>query len=650
MRKALKIIAILLGVVIGLLVLVAVALTILVDPNRYRDDIVAAVKAQTGRDLTIEGDLRLSFFPWIGLKTGRLVLANAPGFGPEPFAVVGGSEIKVELWPLLRQQVVVDAVRLNGLRLNLARNKKGRTNWEDLAKSAESAEPPPTTEEPGAGAALAAFTINRFEIRDSEATWRDEAAGAAYAVRNLELTSANVLGAEPAPLRFAFDLESKDPPIRERVQLEARARFDAEAGALDLPELTVTVGDVGLQAQLRGTRLYAEPVLAGGIEVSPFDARALLGKLGVDYLPADEKALRKVALRAQLQHDPRTSALSNLQLTLDETQLTGKLALHHKPETAYRFELAVDSIDVDRYLPPPTAPDPQQPERSPAEAAVVPVALLRETNAEGTFRAGKLKAFGVRAEDMVLKVNARNGRIDLGPNQAKLYGGTYSGRTLIDASGRVPQFRMDEKLTGVQLGPLLKDAQVFDRYSGTGNVSLNLTAQGLDAKAITRTLSGTVTVAMRDGKIEGVNLQKIVQQARAALDAARGREVQAATEPSDETAFKSLTATARITKGVARNDDLKLDGPVVRATGSGTADLVKETLDYRLQVTVAEGADRQGTTVPVRVRGPFAGPSYSVDVSALLREQTKPLQQKLEKKLDQELQDGLERLRQKLRR
>ncbi len=93
----------------------------------------------------------------------------------------------------------------------------------------------------------------------------------------------------------------------------------------------------------------------------------------------------------------------------------------------------------------------------------------------------------------------------------------------------------------------------------------------------------------------------------------------------------------RVVNGIAQNDDLALDGPNLRATGRGTADLVRETLDYRLKVTVAEGAERRGTTVPVIISGTFAKPSYNVDFGELVK-------QEAEKQLEKQLQKGLEQL------
>lgn len=646
MRRPIKIVAIVAGAVVGLIVLAIVLVAVFVDPNRYRDDIIRAVKTHTGRDFQIDGKLKLSFFPWLGLETGALQLANAPGFGKEPFARVESAGIKVELLPLLRKEVRVDAIRLNGLNLNLAKNKDGRTNWDDLTKPQAKPAEPETPKSPDAGAALAAFTVNELSVRNANVVWDDQQSGARYAVRGLDLTSGNLLGATPVPLKLAFDLETGKPPVRNRVELNARANLDPAKQTLNVPELTLAAGPLTLKGSVTGTQLQQAAKFAGRIEVARFNARDLLKQLGIAYAPTDAKALTNVGMSTKFNATTTSASLNEFALTLDDTHLTGSLSLASFTPLTPRFDLAVDRIDIDRYLPAATETkgDAKTDNNAPAAAPVViPLALLREFDTQGKFKVQTLKAFGIQSQDISLQVNARNGNIALGPNTAKLYGGTYNGRTTIDASGKVPRFQFTEKLANVQLGPFLKDAKLFERYSGTGNVDLNLTGQGLDGPSITRTLNGTAAIALRDGKIQGVNLQKLVNDARAVYDKVRGRDVEAKPQPSDETAFQSLTANIKVTNGVAQNDDLKLVGPVVRAEGKGNADLVQEKIDYRLRVTLSEAAERKGTTVPVTISGPFASPKYGVDVSEMFKEQAGESIQKKRESLEQKLGDKLKR-------
>ncbi len=649
MRKALKIGAILVGVVVALLVILVIVATVVIDPNRYRDDIIKVVKDQTGRDLKIEGKLGLSFFPWIGLETGRLQLSNAPGFGPEPFALVDSAGIKVQLLPLFRKQVVVDAVRLNGLKLHLARAADGRTNWADLAKSETKPAPQqPPSQPTDARAAAAIFTVNRVEVRNSEFTWRDQTSGAAYAAKRVELASGNILGSTPVPLRLAFDIESAKPKITRRVELDAKLNADLAGEKLNIPELRASTGDLQLRAQLQGTEVLRDPKFQGRVELPPFNLRALLQELQIAYAPTDGNALKKVGLVAQLGYSAQAMSVSDLRLTLDDSALTGKLTAQRQPRASYRFDFALDNIDVDRYLPPSqksSGDGKAAAGKGNAEAVVIPLALLRDAEADGQFRVQKLKAFGIRSEQVVLKVAAHGGRIALGPNEARLYGGVYAGRTTLDASGKTPQLRLEEKLTDVQLGPFLKDAQLFDKFSGAGNVTLNLTGQGLDADAIKRTLNGSVAVAVKDGAIEGVDLGKIEAKIKEVRDQPGGTARNLLTSlpaftPSagDKTPFTKLQASAAVNNGVVSNKDLAIQASRLNVTGSGNINLVTDMYEnYILRVN----------NFPLVVSGKLAEPKISPDWNAIVKGQT---EQKIEQKKE-EVRDILrERLREKFKR
>ena len=71
----------------------------------------------------------------------------------------------------------------------------------------------------------------------------------------------------------------------------------------------------------------------------------------------------------------------------------------------------------------------------------------------------------------------------------------------------------------------LKDADIYDKLSGTGNLTLDLRARGFDADAIMNTLSGKTVLAVTNGKIEGVNLQKLVNDARTKYNQLRGNVI-----------------------------------------------------------------------------------------------------------------------------
>ena len=420
-------------------------------------------------------------------------------------------------------------------------------------------------------------------------------------------------------------------------ELEKKESGKSSLAALSVGRLDIRRANINWQDAAAGSTVAIKNLeLSTGKFVSgePLDMR-----LGFD-LARDKAKPIKAALQSRLTASPDTLKLANLDLKVDDSRLTGSMEIQNFASPAVRFDLALDKIDLDRYL------DAEKPASSakstPAPVAdqppvALPLTTLRSLDLNGKFRIQEMKVLGLRSKEAQIKLYAKNGLITLGPNQAKLYSGSYRGNTVLDVRAKTPQLKMDEKLEQVQVGPLLKDMQLFDNYTGTGNIGLRLTAQGYDADQIKKTLNGTVAIAFHDGTIVGVDLIKLIEQARALRDAARGKPVAVKAVGGDTTAFKSLTANVRVVNGIAQNDDLALDGPNLRATGRGSADLVRETLNYRLKVTVAEGAERRGTTVPVIVSGTFAKPSYNVDFGELLKKEA-------EKQLEKQLQKGLEQL------
>lgn len=690
MKKAIKIVAMLLGIVILGVVLLAIAVPLLIDPNDYKDELVQAVKEHTGRELKVEGDISLSVFPWLGVEMEQVSFANAPGFGQEPFAQVRSAGVKIKVLPLLSREVVVDTIHMDGLRLNLVTDRTGKTNWDDLMASGAS------TESGGlSGPGITAVTVGGINIRDGEISWRDDKERRRYALHKLRLTSGKIVSGEPVDLRASFDLETGEPPKQIPIELNMRASLDLASQTLDIPKLALSLDTMQLTGQVTGRKMIDAPVLRGSLDIGSFDARPLMKKLAIEVAPGSEDLLADVALKTdfsvdlgrqtlqlsgfslkagalamtadikvtQLDKAPQASgrvkisaldlralmesfgvtyettdksalsklglssefsastnhlALKKLDAKLDESVLRGSLAIRNFSKPSYTFDLTIDQIDLDRYL---AAAEDATGEQD--AVAALPLDTLRGLNLKGQLRVNKLKAFGLRSSNVSMKLSANGGLVTVGPSQAQLYGGSYRGQTKVDARQKTPKFTINEKLIGINLEPFLKDAQIYENFSGTGDLSMNVTARGASTDAVIKTLTGKAVVSARNGKIKGVNLQQSINDAKAKYDKLRGKPVDVTPKATDESLFSSFNATFNITNGVARNDDLRLQGANMRATGKGTANLTNEKIDYRLYVTLAEDASRKGSTVPIDIGGTFTQPQYKVAWNEVLKAQAK---------------------------
>jgi AsmA protein len=241
MGKLAKGILIFFSTVVVLIIAAVVIIPLVVDLNDYKPEIEAAVKDKTGRTLRIEGELDLSVFPWIGVSTGKLTLSNAAGFKEPAFAVIGESDIKIKLMPLLSKEVEVSTVVLKGLELHLAKDAQGVSNWGDLVKQKDPAKAAPA--EPSEGAnespALAALAIGGLVIEDSQLSWDDQQSGQHAIVKDFNLTLGAVAFNQPISVEMSLFLENTKPELTEKLSLSTMLVIDESMQKIQLTQLIV---------------------------------------------------------------------------------------------------------------------------------------------------------------------------------------------------------------------------------------------------------------------------------------------------------------------------------------------------------------------------------------------------------------------------
>ncbi len=661
MKRIIKFLAITIGVLMLLVVATVIALPFIIDPNDYKPEITLAVKQHTGRDLMLKGDIKLSVFPWLGLELGQSQLSNAHGFGNKPFVSVKRVGIKVKLLPLLRSQVIIDKVILDGLQLNLARNRKGVTNWDDLLQATQTAtgtiptDPAADKTSPGSAfqIGVAGIAISRGEIH-----WSDAMTGGEYHIRKLEMQASNLAFGQSTQLHVGFDAKSGSPPIQTRVDLDSDVLFDPDTQQLKIGKLKLTAAGLTLTASIDGKKVIDAPQFSGTLNLASFSARKFLADIGSEIKTQDASALTRVSLSTKFSASADHVSLKKLNLKMDASTVTGSVSARFASTPSYRFDLTLDQIDIDRYLPPVSkasvggavAKRGKAGQQSTGQLEI-PLELLRELKARGVFKIKKLKAFGIRSTDIAIPLNAGGGIITVGPSKARLYQGRYTGNMQMDVRKGAPRYRIHEKLTGVQVGPLLKDADVFDKFSGQGNVSAKLTARGLDVDDIFNTLNGTAAFRLKNGRVKGLNLYKMVQDAKNAYAKAQGKPVKTKARLNEEMEYAHTTGTLQIKNGIVSNRDLKMSGPYTRVTGKGTANLPRQTLDYRMQVTVSEDRKKGGTTVPVRIYGKLTDPTFSIEWQTVFRKAAeKEIKKHIEKEKAKIKKDFEKRIQDELRK
>ncbi len=677
---------------IGLAVVVALIATAIVvfiatfDANRYKPTIVELVERHTGRKLAIEGELSLSVWPGIALSMDRATLSGPRGEGR--FASIESANIGVKLRPLLARQVQIERVALDGLSVDAVRHADGSTNFDDLlARLKEpgadgSASPaPPATPGDAASAAATSVTVAEVALRDASLGWRDEAAGDEWRLHGLDLDADRIGSGEPGRVQASGRLTGKKAGIDAQLNASSRYRADFATGRIELSDarLAATTDD-GITAQLEapaltiaGASIAGKPVAlqvqmqrdASKLDASlsteisapaqqPITLRDIRANLTVSGagLPADGV---KVSLGGQGAIDlQRKTASLDLQGRVDESPMQARFTVPSLSPLALQFDLQAERLDVDRFRGAP-APGPSgapaggasggtQPKAAAPAPAAIPIPPIADVDTTGSLRIGVLRAAGVDLRDLTMTLRSGKGRIDVTRLAAGLLGGTANGNASLAKSGRAA---LKMRLNDVDVGLALREFARRDVLEGRGSVSIDVAGTGTTVPALERSLSGSARIALRDGAIRGIDLGKVLQKVESTIAAVRGggpgQALQDRAGGGERTAFSSLDASFAIRQGVAHNDDLDVRSPLLRVGGSGTIDIPEQTVDYLLRVSLVGslagqgGAERsalRGVTIPVRVAGPMAALSYSVEVERLARD---ALKQEVTRQLEERL-------------
>ena len=668
MGKLLTVSAWFAGTLIALLVLTALAVSLLFDPNDYKADIAQAVRDASGRAFSMDGDLSLDFFPWLAVEMGPSTLGNAEGFGEAPFLRFDSARLSIKLLPLVfAREIAVGTASLDGLRVNLAVNAAGLSNWDDLVARREPAGPVPAAG-PGRGPAADAgfgLEVRRLSVRDAAFSYTDAQAGRRYRVTEADLELRGIDGTAPAPLSGGFVFALEPHALGGRVDLTAALTADSATGIVRLDDLELDVriagateapadlrlaapaialdtnaqtADLGaLELSILDLRLtadvepfaYAESIEATAVlGVAAFSPRRLLQALGGE-LPAtaDPGALGRLRLDARARLGSTAIALEDIVLVMDDTTLRGRVAVPRARGGVFEFDLGGDGIDLSRYL----APAGEAVTEDQTPAAAMPTALLRAGHARGRLTLGRATLGAVLFEDMELGVDLADGRLRLYPMTARLFDGRYRGDVRVDAAGDPPLLSVDERLENVSLAPLGRALFGRETLSGSINAAFRLSGRGADLAAVSRTLTGNLSFELKDGTLEGRDLWYELRRARALIR----RETPPAPKLPARTRFSQLSASGTVVDGVFANDDLRAELPFLRLSGKGRLELVETTLDYTLKarfieqpelmgdVSAAELDDFTKAVLPIRITGTLAAPDFGLDLAEAARARVK---------------------------
>ncbi|BBD07230.1 AsmA family protein [Desulfovibrio ferrophilus] len=675
MKKIVKISAILAGVAVVLVVATGAVLYSVVDTERIKSELSDLVRSQTGRQLVFKGDVGISVFPWLGMELGPISLSNAPGFGDTPFAEIKRTNVKVRLLPLLSKDIQVKTLNIEGLSLNLERNKQGISNWDDLTNSSAPAKTnssqtpssPPSDMDKATNLGLAGLAVGSVEISDANLTWSDAGNGQRASLSKMNLTTGPMALGQSFTFSFSTNAEAAEPPVSGNLSVTAEADLSKDFTTPSLRDVILKLaadgkplpgehvdaslaGDIlidlntsslkvlGLRLEAMGMKLNGdlqveqfdtEPVVRTTLNFEEFNPKKIMQALDLPAVETtDPAALQQASGSIEATATTNSVTVKHLDMKLDETSLSGSASVFNFDKPTVQFDLKADTLNVDRYLPPEQkkktaendkkeAPDQtkkQKADTGKAKSSGLPKEELRALDMDGTLKVGSLVIYNLRLTDTSVTIKAKDGLIRITPFSAALYGGAIDTNISADMRSNTTKTNLDLGLSNFMLGGFLKDLIGEEKVTGVTNLSLTLSSIGEDWKTLSKTLNGNAKVALHDGVFKGFQILPESVLKKAKETDPQGREAKI----KKQQPYKDITASFSIKNGIVSTSDTALAADGLGAVGSGLVDLPNKQIDYRATVDITALPK-----IPVTIRGNWTDPSISLDTVAFLEETAK---------------------------
>jgi AsmA protein len=616
-------------IIVGCLVVVIIAALVLipmfVDVQKYKPMLESKVTEATGRPFSVGDDLSLSLFPWAGLSFSDLRLGNPDGFTEKDFITLKSFEVRVKLLPLISRDIQIKRFVLNEPYIVLVKNKKGRTNWEQPKQQSKDTSKPkeekaPTDDSSGFDLPISALTVGNLAIKNGTALWIDHTTDTRQEVSDINLALKDVSLERPVQLTFSALMDKKPVSLEGTVGPFGQS-FQAEKIPMDLSLKALKQLVLRLKGSLENP--MTNPGVDMNIDIAEFSPRKLVAELGQEFPveTSDPKVLNSVAVKFHVKANSKKVALSSGVMNLDQSKLNFSATAAEFSRPNLKFDLELDQINLDRYMPPKSEQPSQEQGSSPAKKKT-DYTPLRRLLMDGRLKIGKLTVSKANIQDIFLQINAKNGIINLDPMKLNMYQGNANGKASLNVVKDIPMSSVNMRVNKIQIQPLLKDVLEKDFLQGNTNADINLSMAGDDPEQIKKTLNGKGELRFEDGAIVGIDLAAMARNVGSAFGLAKSGGERPKTD------FTELMMPFTIKNGVANTPQTSLKSPFIRIIAAGTTDLVKETLDFRVEPKAVasikgqgDDAQRSGVMVPVLVSGTFSAPKFRPDLSAAAKQE-----------------------------
>ncbi|GAA4816593.1 hypothetical protein GCM10011365_00290 [Marinicella pacifica] len=665
MRKLFKWLIGLIVIVALLLVLAVLLLPVFFDPNDHKPEIQQAVQNQIGREVSLNGPIGWSVFPWVAIELNDVTVVNEQGFSGNSLADIGTLSARVKLLPLLKKDIQVDTVELKQPNIHLQVAKSGRTNWQSILDHLAGGEDKSESDK------LSNININieGIMVSDGSLNYRDSAAGSTLQLSDLNFSSTAITANKPADMSLTAQLEMVESKLSAdlstdfvvnhllsdqamvvdieslalagemdgiplKVRTQKGGQLDLGQDRLNIPEINIEYANISLKTPLTGTNISSQRALySGQVTISSFNVDEFLQQLGGGL---DNKAGNQLSASTDWSMQGQALTLNNIKAQLDDSALTGQVSISDLERLTGDFNLHLNHINLDDYLP-------QTESESTAQDSNTAVDF---GHLNGEITIDRLTAMGTSLDTIKLHMTTRGSELSLRPLTAVFYQGLLKTELTLAPDKATDKLVIKHRMQDVQAGPLITDIIGEEFLSGLGQLQADIRIDQPFAAEPLRTANGHVSYHLSDGEIQGIDVVQMVQKALSLLNKTEAAEANQALE----TEFGSMALEADVVNGVLKTSQLSLQSPYFNLIGDVEINLVEQSIKGTIQpmlTNIPEGVlDSRferllNHRIPVSLSGSMLSPKIGIDVKQLLINTQKEKIDAKKEELKQDLFDSL---------
>jgi AsmA protein len=593
MAQGMKRLGMPIAALLGLALVGLIAMSWFLNRDALREAVEAQIRAVTGLDLVVKGNVEVSVFPAsyvsfhdVGLKGGGT---------DDPALAVDVLTANLRLLPLLLQRFEIADVMMLRPHINVVRDANGDSNWTPFIQTIV------RTMKPGADNQL---SFSEIRIQDGVLAYEDAANHVSEGLDDIDLSLA-----WPSISR-SFAATGQFNWRGERVDGSISASDFVAALSGDRSGLKARLASAPLKLAFDGTVAdRTSMMMEGTLTIDSTSLRNALRWTG--QAPPGSGGFGRFALKARANVVGASVALTNVNVELDGNVAEGVMTYSNNGRQTLQATLAAGALDFTPYI---------STFRLLAGGArdwnrqLFDLSSLSSTDLDMRLSAAKVTVGSSKLGRTALGANLRGGALALSVGEAQIYGGIANGSFGIARSDTVADIKAQFQFTDVDLQACASELFGVTKLSGRGNLNVSLVASGSSPFGLAQSLDGSAVLSGHDGAIAGFNVEQLLRRLkRSPLSGAGNLR-------SGSTPYDKLNIAVKFSDGIATAEDIRVEGPAARLVLTGTASVPSREYDMKGTASLLSASSSTPEfELPFVVQGPWDDPLIFPDPESLIR-------------------------------